>query len=135
VRIFTLIFMAVAGLTPVQAFAQKTDGGPTFEVAYKCRLDYLIEQAFDLQRFQIAGAPGWAHADRFNIEAKPPASAQSSQSNPNNPKLPPNRDQRQMLQALLVDRFHLKYTIESKGRSGVFTGEDQSGIKAHGSEG
>jgi uncharacterized protein (TIGR03435 family) len=89
VRIFTLIFMAVAGLTPVQAFAQKTDGGPTFEVAYKCRLDYLIEQAFDLQRFQIAGAPGWAHADRFNIEAKPPASAQSSQSNPNNPKLPP----------------------------------------------
>ncbi len=140
-RIFTLVFIAVAGLAPRHAFAQETGGGPTFEVATvkpadlmardrlgiglftypggrivanKCPLDYLIEQAFDLQRFQIAGAPGWAHADLFNIEAKPPASSKSSESNPNNPKLPPNQEQRQMLQALLVDRFHLKYTIETR---------------------
>jgi Protein of unknown function (DUF3738) len=129
VRIFTLIFIAGACLAPAHAFAQETGGAPTFEVATvkpadlmaqdrlgiglftypggrivanKCPLDYLIEQAFNLQRFQIAGAPGWAHGDRFNIEAKPPASSQSSQSNPNNPKLPPNQEQRQMLQALLM---------------------------------
>ena len=52
--------------------------------------------------------------DRFNIEAKPPASSKSSKSNPNNPKLPPNEEQRQMLLALLADRFQLKYRRETK---------------------
>jgi len=140
VRIFTLVFIATAALPPAGGFAQEAVG-PTFEVATvkpadlmaqdrlgiglftypggrivanKCPLDYLIEQAFDLHRFQISGAPGWAHAERFNIEAKPPASSKSSQSSPNSPKLPPNAEQRQMLQALLVDRFHLKYAMESK---------------------
>ena len=140
-RIFTLVLIAAAALPPTDGFAQETSIGPTFEVATvkpadlmaqdrlgiglftypggrivanKCPLDYLIEQAFDLQRFQISGAPGWAHAERFNIEAKPPAFSKSSQSNPNTPKLPPNAEQRQMLQALLVDRFHLKYMIETK---------------------
>lgn len=140
-RIFALFFIVAAALLPASGFAQETGNGPTFEVATvkpadlmaqdrlgiglftypggrivanKCALDYLIEQAFDLQRFQIVGAPGWAHADRFNIEAKPPASSKSSQSNPNSPKLPPNAEQRQMLQALLMDRFHLKYAMESK---------------------
>jgi uncharacterized protein (TIGR03435 family) len=141
VRIFTLALIAAAALLPADGFTQEADSGPTFEiatvkpadlmvqdrlgiglstypggriVANKCPLDYLIEQAFDLQRFQISGAPGWVHVERFNIEAKPPASSQSSHSNPDNPKLPPNEEQRQMLQALLVDRFHLKYAMESK---------------------
>jgi uncharacterized protein (TIGR03435 family) len=140
VRIFALTLIAAAAFAPADGFAQET-AGPTFEVATvkpadlmaqdrlgrglftypggrivanKCPLDYLIEQAFDIQRFQISGVPGWAHADPFDIEAKPPASSQSSHSNPNSPKLPPNAEQRQMLQALLVDRFHLKYTIENK---------------------
>jgi uncharacterized protein (TIGR03435 family) len=140
VRILILALIAAAALPPADGLAQET-AAPTFEVATvkpadlmapdrlgiglstypggrivanKCPLDYLIEQAFDLQRFQISGAPGWVHVERFNIEAKPPASSKSSQSNPNNPKLPPNAEQRQMLQALLVHRFHLKYSMESK---------------------
>ena len=110
----------VATVKPADLMAQDRLGIGLFTypggriVANKCPLDYLIEQAFDLQRFQISGAPSWAHGERFNIEARPPASSKSSQSNPNNPKLPPNAEQRQMLQALLVDRFHLKYAIESK---------------------
>jgi uncharacterized protein (TIGR03435 family) len=139
VRIFTLL-IAIGVLAPAHSFAQETGGRPTFEVASvkpsdlannrlgiglftypggrivgnMCPLDYLIEQAFDLQRFEITGAPGWVHADRFDIEAKPPVSSKSSQSNPNNPKLPPNQEQRQMLQALLMDRFHLKYNMETR---------------------
>ncbi len=140
-RIHIFATLASGVLLTALAPAQETGGGPTFEVATvkpadlmaqdrlgiglstypggrivanKCPLDYLIEQAFDLQQFQIAGAPGWAHSDRFNIEAKPPAASKSSQSNPNSPKLPPNQEQRQMLQALLVDRFHLKYKMETR---------------------
>jgi uncharacterized protein (TIGR03435 family) len=139
VRIYTFAALMVAGWSPALAFAQGTDRRPTFEVATvkpadltghvgiglftypggrvvanMCPLDYLIQQAFDLQPFQISGAPGWAHADLFNIEAKPPATSKSSKSNPNNPKLPPNPEQRQMLQALLVDRFGLKYNFETR---------------------
>ena len=83
-------------------------------VANKCPLDYLIEQAFDLQRFQIAGRPvGRIRTDTISRRSRRRLS-KSSQSNPNNPKLPPNQEQRQMLQALLVDRFHLKYNMETR---------------------
>lgn len=72
-----------------------------------CKLDYLITLAYDIQFFQVSGGPRWIHEDRFNLEAKSPASLQSSKSNPNDPKLPPNDEQRQMLQTLLADRFQL----------------------------
>ena len=75
--------------------------------ANMCKLDYLISLAYDIQLFQITGGPRWIREDRFDLEAKPPASSQSSKSNPNNPKLPPNEEQRLMLQALLADRFQL----------------------------
>lgn len=83
-------------------------------VANMCSLDYLIELAFDIQPFQIVGGPGWIHEDRFDIEAKPPASSKSSRANPNNPKLPPNAEQRQMLQTLLADRFGLQFHHEAR---------------------
>ena len=59
-------------------------------VASNCALYYLIQQAFDVQSFQVAGGPGWIKNDRFDIEAKPPASSASSKSNPSSIKLPPN---------------------------------------------
>lgn len=68
----------------------------------------LISVAFHLQDFRISGGPHWIVEDRFHIEAKPPASSRSSKSIPSNPKMPPNDEQRQMLQALLIDRFQLK---------------------------
>ncbi len=77
-------------------------------------LEYLITQAFGIQSFQISGGPGWMRADRFDLEAKPPATSKSAQSNPRNPKLPPNAEQRQMLQALLQDRFRLRFHWETK---------------------
>lgn len=83
-------------------------------VASHCALDYLIMEAFHVEAFQVAGGPHWIHEDRFRIEAKPPASSKSSRANPTSSKLPPNDDQRQMLQTLLADRFQLKYHREDR---------------------
>ena len=88
---------------------------PGGRVAFRgCTLQYLIEQAFDLQPFQVSGGPGWMQAERYDIDAKPPASSTSGKSMPANTKTPPNEEQRQMLQSLLVERFGLKYHRETR---------------------
>jgi len=58
----------------------------------------LIRVAFRLQDSQIAGAPTWLDADRFDIEAKTgfPEKPTAGQLSP-------------MLQDLLADRFHLEF--------------------------
>jgi uncharacterized protein (TIGR03435 family) len=77
-------------------------------------LRMLLMFACNVQTFQVAGGPGWADSDYFNIEAKPPDSSPSAQSNPASPKLPPTDEQRQMLLALLLDRFHLTFHVASR---------------------
>jgi uncharacterized protein (TIGR03435 family) len=78
------------------------------------KLDYLMTESFGVQYFQLAGVPRWVHEERFDIDAKPPASSEASKSNPRSFKLPPNAEQRLMLQTLLADRFHLRYHRETK---------------------
>src|SRR5205085_655586 len=63
----------------------------------------LIRLAFQLQDSQIAGAPAWLDADRFDIEAKT-----GSPEKPNPGQLSP------MLQDLLADRFHLEFHREAR---------------------
>ena len=82
--------------------------------ANEVKLDYLITEAFGIQSFQLSGSPRWIHEDRFDIDAKPPADSPASKSNPNNFKLPPNAEQRLMMQALLADRFQLRFHRETK---------------------
>ncbi len=77
-------------------------------VCHGCTLEYLMMNAFDIQAFQISGGPEWIHDTRFEIEARPPATAKSSQAAPLSAKAAPNEEQRQMLQTLLADRFQLK---------------------------
>jgi uncharacterized protein (TIGR03435 family) len=77
-------------------------------------LRMLLMFACNLQMYQVIGGPAWVDSDFFNIEAKPPDASFSAKSNPANPKLPMNEEQRQMLLALLIDRFHLKFHVESK---------------------
>jgi uncharacterized protein (TIGR03435 family) len=79
-----------------------------------CTLEYLIQIAFDIEAFQISGGPSWMHDDRFEIEARPPASSLSSKTNPLSAKSPPNAEQRQMMQTLLADRFQMKFRREIK---------------------
>lgn len=83
-------------------------------VASNCPLSYLIEEAFDTHEYVFPGAPGWYANDRFNIDARPPADSAAGKLNPPLIKNPPNEDQRLMLQALLAERFHLKFHRESK---------------------
>jgi uncharacterized protein (TIGR03435 family) len=103
----------------VKPWASREFGGvytyPGGRVAFRgCTLQYLIEQAFNLRPFQVSGGPGWMQNERYDIDAKPPASSKSSQSMPPYPKAPPNEEQRQMLQSLLVERFQVKYHRETR---------------------
>jgi uncharacterized protein (TIGR03435 family) len=85
-------------------------------VAKGCTLQYLIMVAFDVEEFQISDGRSRINLshDRYDIEAKPPATSQSVKSDPTNPKEPPSDEQRQMLQTLLMDRFQLKFHRESR---------------------
>jgi uncharacterized protein (TIGR03435 family) len=77
-------------------------------------LEMLMSEAFRVEAFQISGGPGWIRKDRYDIEAKPPASSKSGMSRPTNRGTPLNEEQRQMLRALLTDRFQLKVHREIK---------------------
>ena len=79
-----------------------------------CTLEYLIQQAFDVQRFQVSGGPGWLRSERYDIDAKPPESSDSSRSRPPYSKAPMNQEQRQMLRALLAERFQVQYHRDTK---------------------
>jgi uncharacterized protein (TIGR03435 family) len=77
-------------------------------------LRILLMFACNVQMFQVVGGPAWADSDFFNIEAKPPESSSTAKLNPANPKVSLSDEQRGMLLALLLDRFQLKFHIESK---------------------
>ncbi len=107
--------------------AQPSPDSPTFEVASIKRADpsargvniqftpgggvrmlnvnlrQAITMAYDLQRFQLSGGPGWIDSDRFDIVAKAPANAGNDQA-----------EVRKRLQALLAERFQLQVHRESK---------------------
>jgi len=74
-----------------------------------CTFLYLVQLAFDLQEFQIAGQADWMKTDRYDIDATVPPASRSSNSNPPYPKAPMNDEQRRMLQSLLAERFDLRY--------------------------
>jgi uncharacterized protein (TIGR03435 family) len=101
---------ASAGAAPAGLFTYP--GGRI--IASQCTLDYLIMEAFNVEAFQVSGGPRWMHEDRYDIEAKPPASSKSSKANPLSFKSPPNEEQREMLQALLADRFQFRYHRENR---------------------
>jgi uncharacterized protein (TIGR03435 family) len=71
-------------------------------------LNYLIYYAFNVQEWQVSGGPAWINDELYDIEAKSPADSTSAKSTPASFKSPPTDEQRQMLQSLLIERFHLK---------------------------
>jgi uncharacterized protein (TIGR03435 family) len=79
-----------------------------------CTFQYLMQVAFDVQEFQVAGVADWMQNARYDIDAKVPATSKSSQANPPNRKMPMNPEQRRMLQALLAERFGLTYHRETR---------------------
>ena len=72
----------------------------------------LVQVAYGLQDYQVTGGPEWAASERFEINAVP------SDNSPSR-KIPirkaePTAEQRQMLQALLLQRFGLRCHFETK---------------------
>jgi uncharacterized protein (TIGR03435 family) len=64
---------------------------------------FLVTEAFGIKDFQIAGAPKWLNDERYDIVAK---AATPNELNP--------EQLRPLLQAMLADRFKLKFHREMK---------------------
>jgi uncharacterized protein (TIGR03435 family) len=65
----------------------------------------LIRVAFDLQPYQVQGAPDWSREIRYDVQAKPGQPVAREQT-------------RVMLQALLIDRFRLVFHRERRELDG-----------------
>ena len=97
----------VATVKPVDADAKagrmfKMDGTHRW-VATNFTLQALLALAYDLNPRTISGGPGWIDSQHFNIEAVTPGDV-----------APIRMEQMQMLRALLVERFALKFHREEK---------------------
>lgn len=69
-----------------------------------CTLNYIIQRAYGLRDFQVAGGPGWAAdgtGERFDIQAQTNAAISAE-------------EMKLMAQTLLADRFHLKVHRETR---------------------
>jgi uncharacterized protein (TIGR03435 family) len=77
--------------------------GPHRWVATNFTLINLIALAYDMSPRTISGGPGWMDAQHFDIEAITPGEIR-----------PARLEQMQMLRALLVDRFALKFHRQEK---------------------
>jgi uncharacterized protein (TIGR03435 family) len=64
----------------------------------------LITNALDIQKYQISGGPGWIHDERYEIDARVPASSESSKLNPSVTNVSMNGEQREMLLTLNLPR-------------------------------
>jgi uncharacterized protein (TIGR03435 family) len=136
-RLSMCLVIGVAALVPAELFPQSATNTRAFEVASikpspptghlgyltypggrvsfgHCTLEMLIENALDVQAFQIDGGPGWIHTDRYEIDARVPASSESSKARPSVPNAPMNAEQREMLLTLLADRFQLQFHRETR---------------------
>lgn len=72
-------------------------------------LKLLIQRAFGMKGFQIAGGPSWLDVDRYDVLARAPVVVVGDLTEE---QLQP------MLQALLIDRFGLRFHKVSKEMSG-----------------
>jgi len=64
-------------------------------------LKQLIKAAYRVKEYQVAGAAGWMDADAYDVDAKAASKTNFMQD-------------LTMLQALLMDRFQLKFHRETR---------------------
>jgi len=77
--------------------------GPHRWIATNFTLKNLIALAYDLNPRTISGGAGWIESEHFNVEAVTPGDV-----------TPTRLEQMQMLRALLVERFGIKFHREEK---------------------
>jgi uncharacterized protein (TIGR03435 family) len=69
--------------------------------AINATVSFLIQYAYSIKDFQLSGGPGWMGSDKFDIDAK--GEAQTGDR-----EFPP------MMQALLMERFQLRFHRETR---------------------
>jgi uncharacterized protein (TIGR03435 family) len=87
-------------------------GQPGGRIFYGGDIKILVECAFGLQDYHVAGGPGWINSQRFEINAVPPENSPSRNIKGHNNE--PTIEQRLMLQSLLRDRFGFKSHMVTK---------------------
>jgi uncharacterized protein (TIGR03435 family) len=87
-------------------------GEPGGRIFFGGNIKMLVEFAFGLQDYQVAGGPGWIASQWFEINAVPPEISPSRNIKVSNAE--PTSEQRLMLQSLLLDRFGFKFHLETK---------------------
>ncbi len=92
-------------------------------------LQMLIQNAYEIQDFQVVGAPKWVSSDRYDIEAK----MDSSEVERFQTLGPDQRvlESKRMLQALLANRFKLAVHREPKELPGYALVIAKNGPKLH----
>jgi uncharacterized protein (TIGR03435 family) len=97
------------------------DGGRF--VATGATVQVLVQFAYGVQRYQIAGAPGWFSDEAFDIEAKPEI-----------PFSPTPEQSKAMLRALLAERFGLILRRETREGTVYNLAVAKGGPKFHATE-
>ncbi len=87
-------------------------GEPGGRIFFGGNIRMLVETAFNLQDYQVAGGPDWTASQWFEINAVPPEASPSRNIKLRNAE--PTSEQRLMLQSLLRDRFGFKFHLETK---------------------
>lgn len=78
-------------------------------------LKALIAIAFNLSYWQVEGGDAWSATDEYNVEAKAPENAQPPNFNLRHTLFGiEDMRLRKMLQALLIERFQLKFHLETR---------------------
>ena len=85
-------------------------GGQVF--GGNCSVFYLVMEAFHVPDTRVSGGPDWVKSAKFDITAIPPDDSAARQYTPPGINTPMIDEQRLMMQALLRDRFSLKYHVE-----------------------
>ncbi len=105
---FEVVSVKPVTLPPGRFFFRSGDAGPRVSgdsyTANPTTLEWLIMDAYNVKDYQIAGLPKWAtgaNADHFNVAAKAE-------------RQPTLEQLRQMLQAVLTERFQLKFHREMR---------------------
>jgi uncharacterized protein (TIGR03435 family) len=92
-------------------------------------LQMLIENAYEVQYYQIVGGPKWMNSDRYDIEAKmDSAQVERFQTLTQEQRV---FDSTQMLQSLLANRFKLELHREKKELPGYALVVAKNGSKLH----
>lgn len=95
----------------------------------ECTVLYLVTEAFHVPMSRVTGGPKWIDSKRFDIEAVPPDDSPARQYKPVAINSQMTDDQRLMLQALLRDRFGLKYHVEKQEQPVYFLQQSGKPLK------